>query len=60
MIDDHRLRGIHSCCRETLAENPSFASMDFFVDAIVRIEDGRKVWERGVAGGLLSIPALAI
>ena len=27
VINDHRLRGIDSCCRETLADNPPFPSI---------------------------------
>ena len=49
MVDDHRLGGVDSCGRKPLADNTSFPSMHLFVDAIVSIEDGGKVWVRGVA-----------
>ena len=34
--------------------------MHLFVNAVVGVEDGRKVWVRGVARGLLGIPPLTI
>lgn len=49
MGDDHRLRSVNGCCRESLADDTSFPSMHLFVDAVVSVEDSGEVRVRGVA-----------
>ena len=60
MMDDHGLGRFDSRRREALADNTSFPPMHLFVNAIMGVVDGRKVWMRGVARGLLSVSPLAI
>ncbi len=60
MLKHILLRAGHSRFGEALAHDATLAPMHFLVNAVVRIEHGRKIGVRSIALGLLEVLALAV